>query len=127
MFRRQRRSSGWQQALGGLGCIAAGIGLIIGLRLLIQRLDAVLLVSEALSHLISGLSHLGVGLGQLGGLLLLLLTTLGALLLLVAGLIRLGRPLLPAGPGDNGQPRQGSPSQPPLNTAKRGLPSRRRS
>jgi len=115
VFSRRRPPSSWRQALIGLICISAGTGLIVALHQLILRLDAVLLFSECLSHLIGGVINLGLGLGQLVGLLLLLLATVGALLLMVAGLIRIGRSLVPSadqkgsppGVGPGGQPTRG--------------------
>ena len=97
VFRRRRRST-WRQALVGFGCLGAGCALLAGLQQLILRVDALLLVSEALSHLIGGFTDLGVGLAQLLAVLLLVLTIAAALLLLLSGVIRLVRSLLPGPP-----------------------------
>ena len=115
VFSRRQPPAAWKQALIGLACITAGTGLIVALHHLILRLDAVLLFSESLSHLIGGFINLGLGLGPLLGLLLLLGVTVGALLLVLAGLIRIGRSLGPAvqgkaptpGAGPAGQTTQG--------------------
>ena len=96
VFSRQRRPKAWQEVLLGVVCLGLGFGLLAGLQQLLARLDAVLLLSEALNHLLGGLTNLGLGLGQLLAGLLVLLTIAAALLLLLAGMIRLLRPWLPA-------------------------------
>jgi len=96
LFRRSRprRPSPIRQLLIGLLMILLGTGLLLALVRLPERVDALLLVSSAVTNLIAGLSRLGIGLLQLGGLLLAVLLALLALSLLVGGLVRLGRLLL---------------------------------
>lgn len=120
VFSRQRRPKAWQEVLVGLACLGLGFGLLAGLQQLLARLDAVLLLSEALNHLLGGLTNLGLGLGQLLAGLLVLLTIAAALLLLLAGMIRLLRPWLPA---------QGAapPSRTGAGTGQRPVEKRRRS
>jgi len=126
VFRRKTRQRRWQQLLIGLACSGAGLALIVGLRQLIQQLDAFLLFSEALSHLISGLTNLGIGLGQLLLVLLLLLATLAGLLLLLAGLIRFGRTILPARSGESPPSKPAGKARGPLSAEGRGAVKRRR-
>ena len=75
----------------------AGVGalLLLGLMLIPERLDALLLVSTAIAHVIGGLSRLAMGLAQLAAVLLVALLALLALLLLLGGLVRLLRALVP--------------------------------
>lgn len=96
--RRRRPMARWRQA--GLGVLLAlsGSGILILLMYLPRRLDALLLVSNAIANLIRGLSQLGMGLLQLGVVLSLVLLSLLALLLLVGGAMRLLRAALPGGP-----------------------------
>lgn len=94
--RRRRQQQRWFLAGKGLGLGALGIGILIGLVRIPDRLDALLLVSQAIANLIAGLNRLAVGLFQLGALLLVVLMALLALLLLAGGLVRLWRALLPA-------------------------------
>lgn len=78
----------------GLLLILAG-GLILGgLMQLPDRLDTVLLVSNAIANLISGLSRLTIGVLQLGSLIVVALLALLALFLLVGGTVRLVRGIL---------------------------------
>lgn len=110
VFSRRRRSV-WSQMVVALGCLGAGLGLLAGLQQLVLRLDAVLLVSEALSHLIGGFTNVGLGLAQLLGVLLMVLTIAAALLLVLSGLIRLVRALLPGHP-QPGAPQNGNQRRP---------------
>lgn len=119
VFNRQRRPKAWQEVLVGLACLGLGFGLLAGLQQLLARLDAVLLLSEALNHLLGGLTNLGLGLGQILAGLLVLLTIAAALLLLLAGMIRLLRPWLPA-------PVAPPPSRPAAGEGERPLNKRRR-
>ena len=94
--------------LDALLLMAAGIGLLVLLLQLPQRidLDSLLLVSTAIAHLIGGLSQLLLGLVQLLGVLVLVALALLALVLLLAGLVRLVRALLapmPAAPSPRGR------------------------
>ncbi len=91
--RRRRPSSRWRQVLAGLLLILAGALILAGLMQLPERLDALLLVSNAIANLISGLSRLSMGILQLGSVIVVALLALMALLLLVGGGVRLVRGL----------------------------------
>jgi hypothetical protein len=111
--RRRRQQQRWFLAGQGLLLGALGIGILVGLVRIPARLDALLLVSQAIANLIAGLNRLAVGLFQLGAVLLVVLLALLALLLLAGGLVRLWRALLPA--AARPRPRDsGSPPLPPL-------------
>lgn len=125
VFSRQKRRKGWQEVLVGLACLGLGFGLLAGLQHLMARLDAVLLLSESLNHLLVGLTKLGIGLGQLLAGLLVLLTIAAALLLLLAGMIRLLRPLMPARMAPTPGPSPTKPSQ--RDQGRRNRPRRQRS
>lgn len=107
VFSRRNPHPRWKEALIGLGCLAVGTGLITGIQQLSLRLDTFLVFSESLKHLIEGLTALALGLVQLVGVLVLLLGAVGALFLIVAGLIRIGRSLLPAPQQNAAHPRGG--------------------
>jgi len=92
--RRRPRPSRWLQACLGLGLAGAGALLLLGLMLIPERLDALLLVSTAIAHVIGGLSRLAMGLAQLAAVLLVALLALLALLLLLGGMVRLLRALV---------------------------------
>lgn len=91
--RRRRPSSRWRQVVAGLLLIVAGSLILAGLMQLPERLDALLLVSNAIANLISGLSRLSMGILQLGSVIVVALLALMALLLLVGGGVRLVRAL----------------------------------
>ena len=91
--RRRRPSSRWRQVLAGLLLIGSGSLILAGLMQLPERLDALLLVSNAIANLISGLSRLSMGILQLGSVIVVALLALMALLLLVGGGVRLVRGL----------------------------------
>jgi hypothetical protein len=91
--RRRRPSSRWRQVLAGLLLIGAGSLILAGLMQLPERLDALLLVSNAIANLISGLRRLSMGILQLGSVIVVALLALMALLLLVGGGVRLVRGL----------------------------------
>ena len=74
--------------------LAGGVGLLLALMRLPERLDTLLLVSNAIANLIGGLSKLGLGLLQLLGVLVLVAVVLLALAFLIGGLVRLARALL---------------------------------
>jgi hypothetical protein len=74
--------------------LAGGVGLLLALMRLPERLDTLLLVSNAIANLIGGLSKLGLGLLQLLGVLVLVGVVLLALAFLIGGLVRLARALL---------------------------------
>jgi hypothetical protein len=94
--RRRRHQRRWFLAGKGLLLGGLGITILVGLVRIPDRLDALLLVSQAIANLIAGLNRLAVGLLQLGAVLLVVLMALLALLLLTGGLVRLWRALLPA-------------------------------
>lgn len=96
--RRRRRSrllARCRQAALGLALLLGGCALLGLLMLLTHRLDALLLVSTAIMHLIRGLQLLGLALLQLLVMLVVVLLALLALLLLVGGAMRLLRSLWP--------------------------------
>jgi hypothetical protein len=81
---------------------ALGAGLLVALMQLPSRLDSLLVISKVISTLIQGLSQIGlglvalmVGLLQVAGVLLVLGLAISALLLLLNGLFRLLRMVLP--------------------------------
>jgi hypothetical protein len=98
VFRQRRRRARWQQLGTGLLSLAGGAGLMFGLMLLPERLDTLLLVSNAIANLIGGLSRFGMGLLQLVAVLALAAVALGALVLLLAGVVRLLKALWPEPP-----------------------------
>ena len=100
VFRRRRPQPRSRRILEAMLLMAAGIGLLVLLLQLPERidLDSLLLLSTALGHLIGGLSQLLAGVLQLLGVLLLVGLALLALLLLVAGLVRLVRAVLAPAP-----------------------------
>jgi hypothetical protein len=98
VFRQRRRRARWQQLGTGLLSLAGGAGLMFGLMLLPERLDTLLLVSNAIANLIGGLSRFGMGLLQLLAVLALAAVALGALVLLLAGVVRLLKALWPDPP-----------------------------
>lgn len=91
--RRRRPTSRWRQLGAGLLLILAGALILAALMQLPERLDALLLVSNAIANLIAGLSRLSMGILQLGSVILVALLALTALLLLVGGGVRLVRGL----------------------------------
>jgi hypothetical protein len=97
VFRQRPQGPRWQQIGAGLLMMALGAGLLVGLMQLPERLDTLLLVSTAIANLIGGLGRFLVGLLQLLGVLLLAGAAIGALLLLLAGAIRLVRALVKQG------------------------------
>ena len=86
--------------------MAAGLGLLVLLLQLPELidLDSLLLISTAIGHLIGGLSQLLMGVLQLLAVLVLVAIALSALLLLVAGLVRLVRALLVGAPTKGSRP-----------------------
>lgn len=95
VFRRKRQPPRWRQFLNGLLFLALGSGLLLGLLQLPGRLNATLVISEAIRDLIRGLSGLMFGGLKLLALVLLVLAAVLALLLLVGGVVRLFRALWP--------------------------------
>jgi hypothetical protein len=93
--RRRRRSGRLLQAGVGLTLGASGVGILLLLVRLPERLDTMLLVSNALTNLIGGLGRFITGVLQLAGVLAVVLLALFALLLLVAGGVRLIRAVAP--------------------------------
>lgn len=106
VFQQRRRPGRWTQAFSGLLLLALGAGLLVALMQLPERLDTMLLVSTAIANLIGGLGRFVQGLLQLLAVLLLVLVAIGALLLLVAGLVRLLRSVLPGAAAPPHSPRQ---------------------
>ena len=94
VFGRPQRPGRWTQALTGVLLLALGAGLLIGLMQLPERLDTLLMVSTAIANLIGGLSRFLTGLLQLLAVLLLVVVAIGALVLLLAGGVRLLRAVL---------------------------------
>ncbi|MEB3322597.1 MAG: hypothetical protein VKI81_07215 [Synechococcaceae cyanobacterium] len=78
-------------ALSGLGMVVLGAGLLLGLSRVPERIDAQLLVSDAVGHVLLGLGRFLMGLGQLAGLVLMVGLALVALVLLAGGAVRLVR------------------------------------
>jgi len=98
VFQRRKPALRWKQIASGLLLIALGIGLLVALMQLPERLDTLLLVSTAIANLIGGLGRFLTGLLELLAVLLLVLVAIGSLLLLVAGCIRLIRACLRQNP-----------------------------
>lgn len=98
VFRKRRRQARFKLFGSGLLLLTAGAGILVALLQLPERLDTLLLVSNAIANLISGLSRFGIGLLQLLGVVALVAVAIGALVLLVAGLMRLVKALLPPPP-----------------------------
>ena len=92
--KRKRPPARVRQVGEALLLLAAGVGLLLALMRLPERLDTLLLVSNAIANLIGGLSKLALGLLQLFGVLLLVGVVLLALAFLAGGLVRLARALL---------------------------------
>jgi hypothetical protein len=94
VFRRKRPPVPWKQAAAGVLIAAAGVGLVVGLMQLPQRLDTLLLLSTALANVIRGVQLLLLGLLQVVAVVLLVAVAVGALVLVVAGLVRFVRAFL---------------------------------
>ena len=108
--RRRPPSSRWSQVLTGLLVGSTGAALLVGLMLIPERFDALLLVSTAIVNVINGLSQLGLGLLQLAGVLVVALLALLALLLLLGGIVRLARALSQPGLSRAGAAATGRPT-----------------
>lgn len=93
--RRRRRSSRWRQGGAGLLLGFSGAGVLLLLMQLPDRLDTILLVSNAVTNLIRGLTLLGLGVMQLAAVLGVVVLALFALLLMVAGGVRMIRAMAP--------------------------------
>ena len=99
LHRRRRPRARWRQAgLGGL-LLLLGCGILAGLMQLPSRLDALLLVSNAIVNLIRGLMQLALALLQFAMVLAVVVLALLALLLLIGGAVRLLRAVIPGRPG----------------------------
>lgn len=109
--RRRRRSGRWRQAGAGLLLSFSGAGVLLLLMELPDRLDTILLVSNAVSNLIRGLAQVGAGVMQLAAVLGLVVLALFALLLLVAGGVRMIRAVAPR-PGKPPGPLPHPPQRP---------------
>ena len=85
----------------GLLLAALGTGILAVLVRIPERLDTLLVVSNAVANVIVGLSRLGLGLLQLAGVLIVVLLALSALLLLLGGVVRLWKATvaMQGGPG----------------------------
>ncbi|MEB3261980.1 MAG: hypothetical protein VKK94_03355 [Cyanobacteriota bacterium] len=94
VFRKKKRPTRLQLVANGLLLLSLGAGILVGLLQLPERLDTLLLVSNAIANLISGVIRFATGLLQLLGVLALVAVALSALVLLVAGVVRLGKALL---------------------------------
>jgi len=92
---RRRQPPRWRQVTMGLLFISLGAVILYGLLQLPERLDTLLLLSTAIAQLISGLRSLLLGLLQLLGVVLVVLVALLALMLVVGGLVRLVRSVMP--------------------------------
>ena len=101
IHKRRRHSARWRQAGAGLLLCTTGLLTLLVLMRLPERLDTLLLVSNAVSNVISGLRHFSVGLLQLAGVLGVVSVALFALLLMAAGGVRLIRAIAPR-PGKKG-------------------------
>jgi len=103
--KRKRSPGRLRQLADALLLLAGGVGLLLALVRLPERLDTLLLVSNAIANLIGGLSKLGLGLLQLLGVLVLVAVVLLALAFLAGGLVRLARALLRPKPTAPPSPR----------------------
>ena len=95
VFRRRHRPARWRQAGIALLLGAAGAGLMLALVQVPERFDTFLVLSTALANLIGGVQRALWGLAQLFVVVLLVLAAMAALVLVVAGGIRLVRALGP--------------------------------
>jgi hypothetical protein len=95
VFRRKRAPHRWKQGAFGVLIGAAGVGLVVALMQLPQRLDTLLLLSTALANLIRGVQLFLTGLIQVLAVVVLVAVAVGALVLVVAGLVRFVRAFLP--------------------------------
>ena len=105
--KRKRPPARIRQLAEALMLLAGGVGLLLALMRLPERLDTLLLVSNAIANLIGGLTKLGLGLLQLLGVVLLVAVVLLALACLAGGLVRLVRTVLRPKPTAKPSPRQG--------------------
>lgn len=99
--RRRLRQRRLHQGAMGLLLAALGTGILAVLVRIPERLDTLLVVSNAVANVIVGLSRLGLGLLQLAGVLIVVLLALSALLLLLGGVVRLWKATvaMQGGPG----------------------------
>ncbi len=88
---RLRQRIPWRQGLEGLLLLAMGVGLLAFLSWLPQRIDALLVVSEAIADLIRGLSQILEALLGIGAVLLLAALLLVGLIAVVSGCVRILR------------------------------------
>ncbi|MDA0716692.1 MAG: hypothetical protein O2839_00545 [Cyanobacteria bacterium] len=95
VFRRPVRMARWRQAGIALLLGATGVALMLALLQLPERFDTFLVLSTALANLIGGVQQALLGLVQLLAVLLLVLAAIASLGLVVAGIIRMVRALLP--------------------------------
>ncbi|MEB3335696.1 MAG: hypothetical protein VKP70_12010 [Cyanobacteriota bacterium] len=108
--KRRRPPSRLKQLAIGMVCVVGSALILMALMGLAERLNTLLLVSQAVANLIRGLSLLAIGLLQLLALLLVAAMALLALLLLLGGLTRLLRLLAGGWAGAGRAHGQGKPS-----------------
>lgn len=103
-MRADTPSPGWRELLVGILLIAAGSGLLGGLlhASYASKADTMLIVSQAIYNVISGVSgigssiaRLGLGILQMVGFFLLAVISLGSVLAVLSGIVRVGRNALP--------------------------------
>jgi hypothetical protein len=98
VFHRKRRASRLRQFATGLLLGSLGIGVLLGLVQIPERFNTFLLLSDAIANLIGGLREFLLGLAQLLAVVLVVAVALAALVLIVAGVVRLVRACLPRPP-----------------------------
>lgn len=81
----------WRQALEGVLLVMLGVGLLAFLSWLPQKIDALVVVSEAIADLIRGLAQLLEALLGIAAVILLALLLVAALVALLGGVVRLTR------------------------------------
>jgi Mg2+/Co2+ transporter CorB len=95
VFRRKRAPLRWKEGFSGVLIGSAGAGVVVGLLQLPERLDTLLLLSTALANVIRGVQLFLLGLLQVLAVVVLVAAAVGALVLVVAGLVRFVRAFLP--------------------------------
>lgn len=102
--RRDTPGPGWRELLVGILLIAAGSGILGGLlhASYASKADTMLIVSQAIYNVISGvtgigssIARLGLGILQMVGFFLLAVVSLGSVLAVLSGIVRVGRNALP--------------------------------
>ncbi|MCP9809163.1 hypothetical protein KBY58_06925 [Cyanobium sp. HWJ4-Hawea] len=95
VFNQRRPNPPWRRAGSGLLLAAVGGGLVAALMQLPQRFDTLLLLSKALANVIRGIQLFGLGILEVAAVVLLVAVAVGALVLVVAGIVRVVRAFLP--------------------------------